>query len=64
MHTWGVPLGVPEGAHGGFLTHGQGYSSADCVVVAVWLADREAGYPFGPASPACMWCEGALGCPV
>ena len=44
VQLWGVADGQPEGANGGFLMAGQGYTAADKVAVLEWLIQRERGY--------------------
>ena len=44
VQLWGVADGQPEGANGGFIMAGQGYTIEDRLAVEHWIAQRARGY--------------------
>jgi hypothetical protein len=44
VQLWGVAHNEREGARGGFIRAGQGYTYEDKLAVYRWLEDRAAGY--------------------
>jgi len=74
VQLWGVADGQPEGANGGFIMAGQGYTIEDRLAVEHWIAQRARGFsdlvkfehganwpqlPYPIDRVKCSGCEGA-----